>query len=110
MTETNTLMSKKRVAKDYDALPEEIIQQVKLAYPDGFAGNLVSYTNKDGVKVSALPFETDDIYYLIRMTKLEAQQIIEDDDDYDDDGTLREDFADDIEAADDEDENDGEED
>ena len=85
-------MDKKRIAKDYDALPEEILNQVKLAYPEGFSGNLVKFTNKDGKKVSALPFETEEIYYLIRMTVQEAEQIIEDDDDYDDDGNLKDDF------------------
>lgn len=92
-------MDKKKIAKDYDALPDEIINQVKLAYPEGFSDNLVSYVNKDGKKVSALPFETDEIYYLIRMTIQEAEQIIEDDDDYDDDGNLRDDFGDDEGAS-----------
>lgn len=87
-------VSKKRVVKDYDALPEEIIRDIKLAYPTGFASNLVSYLNKEGKKVSALPFETEEVYYLIRMTVLEAEQLIQDDDDYDDDGVLREDFED----------------
>jgi DNA-directed RNA polymerase subunit delta len=83
---------KKRIVKDYDAVPEEIIARVKVSYPEGFEENLVSYYNKEGVKVSALPFETEDIYYLIRMTKSEARQIIEEDEDYDEDGHLREDF------------------
>ena len=91
-------MDKKRIVKDYDALPEEVIAQLKLEYPYGFAQNLISFTNKEGKKVSALPFETDDIYYLVRMTTSEAEQIIEDDEDYDDEGNLREDFASDIEG------------
>lgn len=92
-------MTKKRIVKDYEALPEEVIQQVKINYPEGFAEYLISYNNAQGKKVSALPFETDEIYYLIRMTVKEAEQIIEDDDDYDDDGVLRDDFEDDIEEA-----------
>jgi DNA-directed RNA polymerase subunit delta len=84
---------KKRVVKDYDALPEELITRIKMEYPMGFSQNLLSYTNKDGQKVSALPFETEDVYYLIRMTHQEADRIIEEDDDYGDDGTLREDFV-----------------
>jgi len=86
-------MDKKRIVKDYENLPEEVVNQVKMTYPAGFADHLVSFTNKDGKRVSALPFETQDIYYLIRMTIMEAQQIIEDDEDYDDDGTLRDDFS-----------------
>lgn len=85
--------NKKRIIKDYDTLPEEIITRVKMEYPYGFANNLVSFTNKEGKRVSALPFETEDIYYLIRMTVQEARQIIQDDDDYDAEGNLRDDYS-----------------
>jgi hypothetical protein len=47
--------------------------------------------------VSALPFETDEKYYLVRMTMAEAQAIIEDDDDYDDEGNLTDEAKEDIE-------------
>lgn len=87
------MTGKKRIVKDYDALPEDIISRVKLEYPYGFEQNLVKYNDKEGKRVSALPFETEDIYYLIRMTTQEARQIIEDDDDYDEDGNLRKDFS-----------------
>lgn len=87
-------MTKKRVIKDYDALPEDIVRQVKIRYPTGFAAFLVQYTDKEGKKVSALPFESDEMYYLIRMTVQEAKRLVKEDEDYDDDGVLREDFAD----------------
>lgn len=98
---TNT---KPRIVKDYEKLPEEIVNRVKLQYPDGFVENLLSYTNKEGKKVSALPFETEEVYYLIRMTATEARQIIEDDEDYDDDGVLRDDFGEDEAFGDEEEE------
>jgi DNA-directed RNA polymerase subunit delta len=85
-------VAKKRIVKDYDKLPKEIVTQVKLEYPNGFAHKLIMYTTPKGEKVSALPFESSDIYYLIRMTVQEARQIIRDDEDYDDEGKLREDF------------------
>lgn len=87
-------LTKKRVVKDYEALPEDIVRLVKIKYPTGYAEHLLSYTDKEGKKVSALPFETDDTYYLIRMTILEAKRIVKEDEDFDDDGVLREDFAD----------------
>ena len=59
-------------------------------YPYGFAKHLIQYKNAEGKFVSALPFETDDRYYLVRMTLIEARQIIEDDDDYDESGELKE--------------------
>ena len=81
--------SKPRVIKDYDKLDPSILEKIKLVYPTGFSEYLIYYFDKDGKNVSALPFETDDKYYLIRMTLSEAERIIEDDDDYDDDGFLK---------------------
>ena len=82
-------MDKPRVIKDYEKLDEEIQQQIKLVYPYGYSRNLITFTNKEGKKVSALPFETDEKYYLVRMTVQEAREIIDSDDDYNDDGELR---------------------
>lgn len=87
-------MAKKRVVKDYDALSEEIVRLVKMKYPTGYADHLVSYTDKVGKKVSALPFEADDAHYLIRMTILEAKRLVKEDEDFDDEGVLRGDFSD----------------
>jgi len=84
--------NKPRVVKDFDKLGVEIQEQVKLAYPDGFLQSLISYTDKNGNKVSALPFETEDMYYLIRMSRKMAIELIEEDDDYDSDGSLKEDI------------------
>jgi len=91
---------KKRVIKDYEALSEEIKNGIKMTYPRGFAQHLVYYTDRNGKRVSALPFDTDEIYYLVRMTVREAVQIIEDDEDYDSEGVLRDDFS--LDGAEDE--------
>lgn len=85
-----TTSIKPRVIKDFDKLDQDIQEQIKLEYPYGFEDNLVSFNNREGHKVSALPFETEEKYYLVRMTVAEAQQIIEDDEDYDDSGSLKE--------------------
>ncbi len=84
---------KKRIVKDYDQLPEAVLTELKLKYPNGFSEHLIRFTNAQGKKVSALPFETEDIYYLVRMTEEEAIQIIEDDEDYDEFGNLNDDFG-----------------
>ncbi len=81
--------SKPRIIKDYDKLDPEIQERIKLEYPSGYSENLVYFTNKEGKRVSALPFETEDKYYLVRMTVYEAEQLIEDDDDYDSSGSLK---------------------
>ena len=85
------LMSKPRVIKDFEKLDESIQEQIKLQYPYGFEKNLITFKNKEGKLTSALPFETDERYYLIRMTRAEAQDIIEGDDDYNESGNLKKD-------------------
>ncbi len=82
-------MSKPKVIKDYDKLTEDVIEQIKLVFPMGFSKHLVTFTNKEGQKRKGLPFETEDYYYLIRMSEAKAVAIIEDDDDYDEDGNLK---------------------
>ncbi|MBC6993097.1 hypothetical protein QWY85_14705 [Neolewinella lacunae] len=103
-------MSKPRVIKNYEKVDEALLEQIKLKYPEGFASHLIRFTDVNGRLSSALPFETEEKYYLIRMTKSEAVEIIADDDDYDEDGNLldevREEYAgkydddDDFDAAD----------
>lgn len=82
-------MSKPRVIKDFEKLDPIIQEQIKMSYPHGFSRHLISFRNKDGRQVSALPFETDEKYYLVRMTVVEAREIIRQDEDYDDEGVLK---------------------
>lgn len=90
-------MSKPKVVKDYDKLPEEVVEQIKLVYPYGFTKHLVSFINREGKTRKGLPFETEDRYYLIRMNEEEAREIIRMDDDYDEDGILKDDAREDLE-------------
>jgi hypothetical protein len=83
--------NKPKVIQDFEKLSKEIQEQIKLTYPNGFSQHLIQFTNKEGRFVSALPFETDDKYYLVRMTLDEAREIIYSDNDYDDDGILKDD-------------------
>jgi len=86
---TAMTVNKPRVIKDYNKLDKSLQQQIKLVYADGFADNLIHFFNKDGLKITVLPFETEDKYYMLRMTENEAVQIVDDDDDFDDDGFLK---------------------
>lgn len=81
--------NKPRVIKSYSKLDRKLQQQIKLVYDEGFADYLIHFFDKDGLKITVLPFETDTKYYMIRMTEGEAIAIIEDDDDYGDDGFLK---------------------
>lgn len=83
------MTTKPKVVKDFEKLSDVVVEQIKLVYPRGFSHHLVTYTTKEGEKRKGLPFETEEYYYLIRMTEAKADAIIEDDDDYDDDGNLK---------------------
>lgn len=89
--------NKVKVALDYSRLSEDVQEQIKLVYPEGYSQHLMHFTNQDGRKVSALRFETDEKIYLVRMSVEEAEQIIADDDDFDDEGLLKEEVKDDYE-------------
>lgn len=89
--------AKPRVLKAFEALDQSIQEQIKLAYPEGFEDYLIRFTNKEGIYQSGLPFETEDKYYLVKMTRDEAQELIAEDDDYDDDGNLKDDVREEYE-------------
>jgi hypothetical protein len=89
--------AKPRIVKNFDKLDLSIQEQIKLEYSEGFEDNLIYFTNKEGKRVSALPFETEEKYYLVRMTIEEAQQLIGDDDDYDNDGNLKDEIKEEYE-------------
>ena len=90
-------MDKPRVLKDYESLDESVVEQIKLHYPEGFEQHLLKILSNNKKYVSVLPFETADKHYLIRMTSLEARELIEEDDDYDDFGNLKDDIRDEYE-------------
>lgn len=89
--------NKPRVIKDYNKLDQDLQEQIKLVYAEGFADNLIHFFDKNGVKVTALPFETEDKYYMLRMTENEAVQIVDEDDDFDNEGFLKDDVKQDYE-------------
>ncbi len=74
--------NKPKVIKDYDKLPKEVKDLIKATYPQGFVEHLIQYPNKDGMLVSALPFETEDKIYLVRISTEEVKIVY---DDFDDD-------------------------
>jgi hypothetical protein len=103
-------MSKPKVIKDFDKLDEGIQERIRENYPDGFDKHLIKFVNVEGKTVSALPFETEDRYYLVRMTLKEARQLSEnEDEDFDPDAIsaeIKDEFKDNFGADDVEDEKD----
>ena len=81
--------NKPRAVVSYEKLATDIQEQIKLEYPRGYSKHLIPFTDRDGSKIKGLRFETEEKIYLIRMTVPQAQQIIKNDDDYNDDGILK---------------------
>ncbi len=61
-------------------MPNELLMQMKSKYPLGYQEHLLSFTNAQGETVSALPFETEDIYYLVKIENDAAYQLYDEDD------------------------------
>ncbi len=70
------MAEKKRIIVDYKTLPENMLERLALQYPDGFKDYLISYTNTKGDKVSAVPVETEDTYYLVKVS-IQLKQMVE---------------------------------
>lgn len=62
-------MGKKRIIKSYEQLSEELVNKLKEKYPDGYEDRTITFTNPRGEIEVAIPFETEDIYYLIKLPR-----------------------------------------
>ena len=70
------MKTKPRVIKDFESVDQSVVDQVKLKYPMGFSKHLVVFTDLKGKKVSALPFETEEKSYMLKITKDRARTIM----------------------------------
>lgn len=80
--------NKPKVIQNYEKLSKEIQEQIKLNYLEGFSEHLIEFTNPKGELVSALPFETEEKIYMVRMSIRKAMELVDQDSDYDEDGVL----------------------
>ena len=67
-------MGKKRIIKSYEQLSEDMVEKLKEKYPDGYEDRTITFTNPRGEIEVAIPFETDDIYYLIKLPRTNAAE------------------------------------
>lgn len=89
---------KKRVIVDYKNVTPEILELFTDRYPYGYEDeDIIKFKNARGENVSAVPFETKDTKYLIKVS-VEMDRKIEAflDDDEDDDTTTDEDITPDV--------------
>ncbi len=85
-------MDKKRVIVDYKNITEELLQRFTDAFPHGYDDeDIIRFNNAKGESVRAVPMETDDTKYLIKVS-VELDRRVEAflDDDDDDDNDQRE--------------------
>jgi len=77
-------MEKKRIIKDYNQMPPEILVQLKNQYPHGYQEYVLRFNNAKGELISALPFETDEIFYLVKIDTSGGYHIVDEEDLVDD--------------------------
>lgn len=68
-------MSKTKVIKEFDALSDDVKQAIYQEFPYGFDRRLITFKNHKNKLISALPFETEDRFYMVKMTRSEANEI-----------------------------------
>ena len=96
----NSTTPKKRLVASFRNLPSELQEAIKQKYPLGFSEAMMRIDKPNGEFFYAVPFETDEINYLVK---------IDDDEDkdyYDDDIKGADDLQDDDNSGDDEDRDD----
>jgi len=81
-----TVSKKKRLVTSFHNLTPEQQNEVKALYPLGFAEVMMRIDKPDGTFFYAVPFETEDTYYLVKID-VKIDDAAEDSDDgyYDDD-------------------------
>lgn len=82
------LTGKPKVITEFEKLDEDIQKLVKLEYPLGFEKNLITFKNHKKHLISALPYETADRHYLVKMSREKANDLILKDEDYNENGML----------------------
>jgi hypothetical protein len=62
-------VGKKRIIKKYEQLAEDMLSLIQKTYPDGYEEKLISFQAPNGELELALPLETQEVSYLIKMPK-----------------------------------------
>jgi hypothetical protein len=100
-------MSKRRAIISYDKLSIDQKKQILRDYPDGYINHLTTIKTPTGEILDALIWETDEVIYLVKVSKIipKAKPVAEvEEDDFDEVADIKDD-----EAAEEEEEEDFEE-
>ena len=60
-------VSKKRVIKSLDTLPEDLKELIKRQYPNGYESNITRIVSPKKEPLFVFPLETDDATYLVKV-------------------------------------------
>jgi hypothetical protein len=71
-------VGKQRIIKAYEQLSENLVEKLREKYPDGFEDNVITFTNSKGEIEVAIPFDTEEIYYLIKLPRTSTTEEEED--------------------------------
>ena len=59
--------NKKRIIKSYEKLAPDLQDQLNEIYPYGYSNQLIRLTNSQGENYFAVPLETDDTVYMVKV-------------------------------------------
>lgn len=92
------VISKKRLVTSFNNLTQELQEAVKALYPAGFSDAMMRVDKPNGDFFYAVPFETEEISYLVKIdVKIDEIADEEEDKDYfDDEIKGADDLADDV--------------
>lgn len=83
---TKTVMTKKHIVTSLHNLSAEMQDAVKLKYPYGFTEAMIRVDKPNGDFFYAVPFDTDEVAYLVKIdVKIDDNAAEEDEKDYYDD-------------------------
>ena len=104
----NSTTPKKRLVASFRNLPSELQEAIKQKYPLGFSEAMMRIDKPNGEFFYAVPFETDEINYLVKIdVKIDDRADDDEDKDYNDDDIKgADDLQDDDNSGDDEDRDD----
>ncbi len=71
---------KRKIIKNYESLPPNLLELVREKYPDGFSSSLISFFGPDGKLVSGFLLETEEIISMVRVN-IEKSEKKEDEED-----------------------------
>ncbi|MBR2352106.1 MAG: hypothetical protein IKA70_04130 [Alistipes sp.] len=74
--------SKKRLVVSFNNLPAELQEQVKAMYPLGYSDVMMRIDKPNGDFFYAVPFETEEVSYLVKID-VKIDDVRDDDDDKD---------------------------